>query len=159
MKFKKMIILITVILIVINLTLFIYSYQTYLEINQKKEELDLLKQYQNYTTGDKYNLHNPTFQEAISFLKNDTYFKSNITINNAKNNGINCSYVQIIMGKELYMYELIGFNTIDKEMVYFEMDGDYQVNPILGEKYSNCVIDYKYNLSFNDTIIDIINIW
>jgi hypothetical protein len=48
-------------------------------------------------------------------------------------------------------------------MVYYEVETDYNVIPILGEYYVECVFDETganpYFRNFNDTIVDILVIW
>lgn len=124
------------------------------ELTQKNSFLGELE------SGECYEFYNPAYNETFSYLENETYISVNTSINNLKNRGINCALIQVIMGKSLNMIELIGFNTTDKGMVYFELKTNYQVIPIIGYKYINCVVGYPYKVSlFNDTIVDILVIW
>ncbi len=65
------------------------------------------------------------------------------------------------MGKELNMYQLIAFDTVDNGTVYFEINTDYKVMPEIGKNYINCVDGHPYTINrlFNDTIADILLIW
>ena len=130
----------------------IVIYKTQLEKN--------INQLSNWQSGNKYELYNPPFEKVEQFIQNNTVTTATETINRAKEQGIRCALVQIIMGDQLQMYELIGFNTINQDMVYFEYKTKYQVNPIISERYSDCVVGKPYKIiPFNDTIVDILTIW
>jgi hypothetical protein len=131
------------------------------EINEIKKELTQKNSFlEKFESGKCHEFYNPTYNETLSHRENETYISVNTSINNLKNKGINCALVQVIMGKTLDMIELICFNTTDKGMVYFELKTNYQVIPIIGYKYINCVVGYPYKFSlFNDTIVDVLIIW
>jgi hypothetical protein len=122
-----------------------------------KKNISLLDKLQS---GKIYELYNPTYAKAKSIVENETYISVNQSINIFKSEGINCALVQIIMGKYLNMIELAGFYTTDEGMTYFELNNKHQVIPIIGDKYIDCVVGKPYKLSlFNDTIVDILEIW
>jgi hypothetical protein len=123
-------------------------------LGQDLLELEQLQQ------GDIYTLHDPIYEEVTSFIENDTSSNVNNMINLVKQQGLRCAFVQVVMTDDLYVYELIGFYTIDKGMTYFESNSDYQVKPEIGKKYVDCVIGHPYKMNtFNDTIVDILVIW
>ena len=59
------------------------------------------------------------------------------------------------------VYYLVGFNTVDEGMVYYEATTDYRVFPEIDKKYVDCVEGNPYasSLITNDEIIDILIIW
>ena len=118
-----------------------------------EQNISILEQYQS---GNNYKLHDPLYEEAISFIENFTSSSTKEKFENAKNQGLRL----IVMGEELLMYELLGFNTADNDMVYFEINNNhYQVIPKLGETYRDCVVGHPYtSASFNDIIVDILHI-
>jgi hypothetical protein len=133
-------------------------------INEKINEIENsinenITELQQLQSGDNFNLHDPLYKEAISFLEGNTSLNANETIHPAKNLGLRCALVEIVMGNGLYIYELIAFNTVDQGMKYFETHTAYEVNPLIGESYITCVNPPYTDNTFNDTIIDIITIW
>lgn len=104
------------------------------EINQNIEVNDSLLM--ELKLSDKYNLHNPTYKEADNFMKNDNSNKISDVINNAKNQGLRCAYVTVNFDDGYYL-GLIGFETRDEGMVYFEYVKDFQVIPEIGNEYAN----------------------
>ncbi len=157
-------------------TVITISYRSYNnEVNEIKKEIRTLEnvsyrllnfldenksKLEEYKKGNEYELHNPFFQEVEKFINNYSLKSTKEGIDTAKNKGLRCAYVQVIMSEKLYMYNLIGFNTIDKGMIYYEIGNERIVYPEIGKKYKNCIINNNKNFStFNDTIIDIIHIW
>ena len=131
------------------------------ELNNAQDFLDEnFSKIQEYQEGDKYELHDPFYEEFESFIKNETSTVTKEVIDDAKDSGLRCAYVQVIMGEDLYMYDLVAFHTLDKDMIYYEPGKERVVIPEIGKKYRDCVINNPQNFStFNDTIIDIIHIW
>jgi len=110
--------------------------------------------------GDTYNLHNPLFSDVTQFIANDKSSNISVEIDNAKEQGIQCAYVIVrIIISSSGEYELIGFNTTDKGMVYFEPKTNYRVFPIIGDHYVDCVEGTPYSSTFDDTITSILVIW
>jgi len=123
-------------------------------LQQKTLELE------NLQSGNEYELHDPLYEEVISFIENDTSPNTNQTIENAKKQGLRCALVEIIMGWQLYMYERIAFETVDNGTIYYETDKDYQIIPEMGKKYLDCVVGRPYEYeTFDSTIVDILKIW
>ncbi len=112
---------------------------------------------QELKSGDEYHLHNPTFNEVMEFLENNGKTGIFKMITNAKNQGIRCAYVQIRLKEG--MYELIGFNIIDHDMIYFEPETHYKVNPAIGTDYFHCVEGQPYSSYDEILIVDILFIW
>jgi len=122
-------------------------------ISQNQSILDELKK------GDEYTLHDPLYEEVQAFLENN-YSNAHETILQAKNIGLRCAYVQVIISENLLVRELIYFNTIDNGEILFEIGSYNQVNPIIGEKYSECFIIGQLDKEvYNQEIKDIIIIW
>ena len=52
---------------------------------------------------------------------------------------------------------------LEQGLVYFEPQGDERVNPVIGQRYYQCVVPkpgYRYvEPAFDDTILDILVIW
>ena len=132
------------------------------ELNDTKDCLEQnLSELRELQQGDKYTLHDPLYGEVVTFIENDTSTDASDEINNAKNKGLRCALAEVIMGKELNMYQLIAFDTVDNGTVYFEINTDYKVMPEIGKNYINCVDGHPYTINrlFNDTIADILLIW
>ena len=111
-------------------------------------------------TGDKYNLHDPLSNDVTQFIENDKSSDIKTEIENAKEQGIRCALVEVRMTSASGgLYQLIGFNTIDEGMVYYEPVTDYRVFLIIGRSYVDCVQGSPYSTSFDDTVTDILVIW
>lgn len=93
----------------------------------------------------------PFYEEIINFYENINTSSIDKSVNRAKDQGLNCSfvYVQTLINNKSYVYELMGFNSIDKGYLYFSQEGFEQVYPKIDESF------YKENHIVND----IIHIW
>lgn len=107
--------------------------------------------------GNKYSLHEPLFTDVTQFIANDKSIDIGLEIDIAKDKGIQCAYVEVLFRSGEYV--LIGFNTTDRGMVYFEPETDYQVFPIIGKKYVDCIEGDPYYSTSDDTITSILDIW
>jgi len=123
---------------------------------------------------DMLHLHNPTFEEVISFLTEDktdsneyvedmyvcSHFARDVN-NNADSQGIRCAYVDVRYPKTAHA--IIAFNTTDEGLVYFDPVSDERVRPVVGKEYWRCIEPkpgyYYEKPSFDDTIVDILVIW
>ena len=123
---------------------------------------------------DAYNLHDPTFKEALDFLEADktdaneyiddeyvcSHFAADVN-NNAERQGIRCAIVDIRFSSS--SHAIIAFDTTDEGLVYFDPITDDRVRPVIGKRYWHCIEPkpgYVYEKpSFNDTILDIVVIW
>jgi len=124
------------------------------------QETNLLEDYKTWKTGDLYTLHDPFYNEVIEFLQSNVSSNLLQTLENAKKIGIRSALVEIIMSEELYLKDIIGFDTMDKGLCFFEFQTGYQVYPQIGKKYNDCVEGNPYKITyFNDTIVDILTIW
>lgn len=130
--------------------------------NNLSKRIDKLTELENASTRDKYNLFDPTFNESISFLENNTTPHANKTVNLAKENGLRCALVEIEINKD-WMYEIVAFETVDKGICFFETKSTYRVIPELNKNYNECVFDendnHPYDPSFSEPITDILVIW
>jgi len=138
------------------------------DLNLKKAEIDKINDEinQNFSrlnelqSGDNYELHDPLYEEMMSFIENDTSTTVNEIIDKAKNKGLQSALAEVVVGDNLEMYELIGFNTTDGGLIYFESETKYQVIPVIGDRYINCVVGRPYKTSLHFYIIqDILVIW
>lgn len=110
--------------------------------------------------GDTYQLHDPLLSDVTQFIANDTRSNISVELDTAKAQGIQCAYVIVrIVSSSSGEYELIGFNTTDKGMVYFEPQTDYRVFPVIGKNYPDCVEGTPYSAPFDETITGILVIW
>ena len=140
-------------------------YNKQIEINSTNEQLNLKESQleknssdlQQLKSGDEYHLHDPIFKEVKEFIQRDYSTNELTLVENAKNQGIRCAYVLVYAGSS-GMYPLVGFNTLDKGMVYFEAKTDYRVTPEIGKSYTSCVVDNPYVPSVG-LITDILPIW
>lgn len=112
---------------------------------------------QSLQSGDKYHLHDPTYIELTQFIGENIGSTQLDIIKNAKNQGIRCAYVEVRFNGT-YSYPLVGFETADKGMSYFEPITKYRVIPIVGKNYADCVEGKPY-LSSSDMITQIVTIW
>ncbi len=111
-------------------------------------------------TGDNYSLHDPLFNDVIKFIEDDKSRDLLIEIDNSKEQGIQCFYIIVrLADSSSSVYDLIGFNTTDKGMIYFEPETDYRVYPKIGKSYVACVEGKPYYTTFDDTIKEILTIW
>jgi len=138
-------------------------------LSATQQELDLLKQ------GDKYSMHDPTYSEVVNFIAVDDtntneYVPDVFTCinfaqgvnNNAESIGIRCCVIHVEF--ETNAHALIGFNTIDKGMVYVEPQSDEWVeNFEVGNDYwTECIVPepgYYYEDNPDDTIEGIYLYW
>jgi prefoldin subunit 5 len=115
-------------------------------LNEAINELELLN------SGNRYKLQDPTYSEALSFIRSD---KTNIkpydddtfncahyaqeVNNNAEEQNMRCAYVLVNLSEGAHA--LVGFNTTDKGIIYFEPQNDYKVNLETGKDYwADCVV-------------------
>jgi len=124
--------------------------------------------------SDMFNLHNPTFQEALDFLNEDrtdaneykepdyvcSHFARDVN-NNADSQGIRCAYVDIRYPQQAHA--IIAFDTTDEGLVYFDPVSDERVRPVIGEAYWQCIEPspgyYYEKPPFDDTIMDVVSTW
>lgn len=132
-----------------NLESLLSEYTGYLSENES--ELS------NIVNGDEFSLHNPIFSELSDFIKNDNSTDAKSLIENAKKTGIRCAYTEVDDPTGAYI--LVGFDTIDEGMVYFEPETDYRVTPVIGSSYVTCVEGSPYYSIGDDTIEDIKLFW
>jgi hypothetical protein len=137
------------------------------ELEDTKAELSTLQ-------AEPFYLHNPTFDEAISFLQEDktdsnpyiedkyvcTHFARDVN-NNAEDQGIRCAFVDIRFPDSAHA--IVAFDTTDQRLVYFDPITDERVRPVIGKQYWRCVEPrpgyYYQKPPFDDTIVDIVVIW
>jgi len=124
--------------------------------------------------GHGYTSRDPTYGEAIIFLKEDktdrnkhveeSYICSHFArdvCNNAEEEGFRCAFVEIRYSEG--GHAIIAFDTIDEELAYFDPQTDEKVKPVIGKRYHRCIEPrpgyYYEKPSFDDTIMDILVIW
>jgi len=128
--------------------------------------------------GHGHTLRDPTYEEAIAFLKEDrtdeneyimgsygiyvcTHFTRDVC-NSAEKAGLRCAAV-ILRYSDGQAHTIVAFATIDKGWVYFEPQEDLRVEPIIGKKYHQCVETEEGETRspplHDDTIMDILVIW
>jgi len=142
------------------------------ELNQIETELEQHKinleenisKLQELKSGNEYYLHDPTLNEAWEFLENNDETDIQKMIDKAKNHGLRCGYVQVVM--EVGIFELLVFDALDYDMIYLEHYLEYDayslVYPVVGLNYFDCVYEQPYGPSLpedNDMIIEILVVW
>lgn len=135
------------------------------ELDAKIDNLNLIRgvyqenisEFNELKTGDKYHLHDPIYEEVLNFIERDDSSSAREMIDSAKSQGIRCAYVLVYAGS-FGSYPIVGFNTIENGMVYFEDGTDYQVIPEIGKTYTSCVVGNPYLPSYT-SITDILAIW
>lgn len=128
-------------------------------------------------SGTKYQQHDPLYSEVAAFIANDKtdelpYDDENFDCdnyvelinNNAENQGIRCALVIIYFYDTNIGHAIVGFNTVDRGMVYVEPQTDDWVGNLeIGNDYwSDCIIpsgNYNYGEKPDDTIKQILHIW
>ena len=142
---------------------------TEFNLNNVDSELAYLR------TGGRFNLHDPTYSEVISFLARDrtdsntyssssytcTYFSKDVN-NNAEKQGIICAYVEVDFPS--IGHAVVGFNTTDGGLVYFEPQHDVRAKLVIGKRYYQCLENIPGYLpwtapDYDDTIKEIICYW
>jgi len=127
--------------------------------------------------GHGYTLRDPAYEEVITFIGQDktdeneyiedtygVYVCSHFTRdvgNNAEEAGLRSAFVEL-----RYLdggHAIIAFDTIDEGLVYFDVQTDERVRPVIGERYYQCIEPragyYYVRPSYDDTIRDILVIW
>jgi hypothetical protein len=120
-------------------------------------------------TGNRYNLHNPTYQEMLDFIAADktnehAYSEENFVCvdfsheinNNAEEQGLRCAVVDIFY-PEGKGHTIIAFDTIDKGLQFIEPQFDRQVKLEVGKSYSE-VNGYK-SPPGDDTLLRYLITW
>jgi len=125
--------------------------------------------------GNRYETHDPVYSEVVTFIRNDrtdkiSYDEERFSCldyatelnNNAEKQGIRCYVVELYF--EDSAHAIVGFDTVDKGMVYIEPQSDEFVKNLeIGNDYwTDCVIPengYYYEEELDDTIIRIITYW
>ena len=124
--------------------------------------------------GHGYTLKDPTYKQAIEFLREDKTDKNEFledmyvcshfardVCNSAEDKGFRSAYVGLIYPKG--GHAIIAFNTIDKGLIYFDPQTDDEVIPVTGKRYYECIVPksghYYEKPYHDDTIIDILVIW
>ena len=149
------------------------------ELNQMNQSLqENMSELEKLRSGDKYDLHDPTYNEVASFISSDktdeipydseTFDCENfaqLINNNAEDQGMRCAYVVIYFYDTSAGHAIIGFDTVDRGMVYIESQSDEWVENLeVGNDYwTDCVVPngnyYYYEEAPNDTIKDILVFW
>ena len=120
-------------------------------------------------TGNRYNLHNPTYQEMLDFIAADktnehAYSEENFVCvdfsheinNNAEEQGLRCAVVDIFY-PEGKGHTIIAFDTTDKGLQFIEPQFDRQVKLQVGKSYSE-VNGYK-SPPGDDTLLRYLITW
>lgn len=143
-------------------------------LSNVEDELEATELRLSAMQTDMLHLHNPTFEEAISFLAEDktdsneyvedTYVCSHFAYDvntHADSQGIRCAYVD--MRYPQTAHAIIAFDTTDKGLVYFDPSTDERVKPVVGKEYWRCIEPkpgyYYERPPFDDTIVDILVVW
>ncbi|MFC2013057.1 hypothetical protein ACFLUE_02080 [Chloroflexota bacterium] len=118
--------------------------------------------------GHGYNLKDPTYAEAVTFLREDktdeneydedsyvcSHFVRDIC-NNADQAGLRCALVELRYTNMGHV--IVAFDTIDRGLMFFEPQYDDRVYLAVGESYSG--LNGYINEGDDDIIQDILVIW
>ena len=130
------------------------------ELDKAEDELEFLQELEQNYHSKTYIYSDITYDRAVDFVNSSKTTNIHDIFIEAEEQSLYSAIVETIMGENLLMYELIGFNTTDKGFVCFEPDTAYEVKPEMGKRYIDCVVGQPYlNNTFNDTIRDILIIW
>jgi hypothetical protein len=119
-------------------------------------------------TGHGYCLKDPTYAEAVAFLRDDltdrhaydedsyvcSHFSRDVC-NNAEAAGWRCAFVELRFSDS--GHSIVAFDTIDQGLVYFEPQFDDEVRLEVGRSYAQ-LNDYGTPY-YDDVIRDILVIW
>ena len=144
---------------------------TNISLQENLSELEKLK------SGDKYDLHDPTYNEVVSFIAQDKtdeeeyiedvfdceQFSQQVNTN-AENIGIRCAYVVIYFNGTDAGHGIVGFNTVDRGMVYVEPQSDEWVEnlEVGNDFWTDCIVpngNYYYEDAPNDTVNELLLFW
>jgi len=125
------------------------------QINNYNQTLqNIIKKINLLNNQNKTQLRNPTYNEVLIFLLNDTtnentyhdkdyncvHFSTDVN-NNAEEQGIRCAFVEIQFNYN-YPHAIVAFNTTDKGIVFFEPQEDKIADIQLGKDYwGECLED------------------
>ncbi len=127
--------------------------------------------------GHGYTLKDPAYEEVITFLRQDKtdenrYIEDDYGVyvcshfvrdvgNNAEEAGLRSAFVELRYSDG--GHGIIAFDTIDEGLVYFDVQSDDRVRPVIGKRYYQCIEPepgyYYARPSYDDTIKDILVIW
>ncbi len=127
--------------------------------------------------GHGYTLKDPAYEEVITFLRQDKtdenrYIEDDYGVyvcshfvrdvgNNAEEAGLRSAFVELRYSDG--GHSIIAFDTIDEGLVYFDVQSDDRVRPVIGKRYYQCIEPepgyYYTRPSYDDTIKDILVIW
>jgi len=146
--------------------------------DETNNSLDIYKdEIQDYRSGNKYNMHDPSYSEVAAFISYDKTDEiefdfdtfdcedySMLVNNNAEEQGIRCALVVMYFDGTDTGHAIVGFDTIDRGMVYVEpQTDDWVENFEIGNDYwTECVVPggyYDYTEDPNDTINEILIYW
>lgn len=151
---------------------------TQTELNEALQNLqENITQLEEARSGNKYEMHDPTYQEVYTFIALDKTDQipydedtfncmdyATMINNNAEGKGIRCCVIYLDFKDSAYSHSIIGFDTTDSGMLYYEPQSDERVmNLKVGNDYwTECVIPkagYYYAEDPDDTIAGIIEYW
>ena len=145
------------------------------QVNQSLQEN--ISEVEKLRAGDKFDMHDPTYNEVANFIASDTTDEipynnetfdcehfAQLVNNNAENRGMRCAYVTLYFYDTDGGHAIVGFDTIDKGMVYIEPQSDEWVENLeVGNDYwTDCVVpkgNYYYEEAPNDTIKEVLIFW
>lgn len=125
-------------------------------------------------SGKRYELHDPTYSEVLSFLSGDktdsnnygsgytcVFFSMDVN-NNAEQQGIRCAYVELDFVDS--GHAIVAFETTDEGFVYFEPQHDVRANIQIGHRYYSCLAQLPGYMfwdvpGYDDTIESIVRFW
>ena len=125
-------------------------------------------------SGNRYELHDPTYSEVISFISTDAtnsnnygsgytcvFFSMDVN-NNAEQQGIRCAYVELDFVDS--GHAIVAFETTDEGLVYFEPQHDVRANIEIGSRFYSCLAQLPGYLpweapDYDDTIESIVRFW
>lgn len=152
------------------------------DVNENLERANLslqenISELEKLQSGNKYELHDPTYNEVANFIASDTTDEipydsetfdceqfSQLVNNNSENQGIRCAYVILYFSDTNTGHAIVGFDTVDRGMVYIEPQSDEWVENLeVGNDYwTDCIVpndDHYYEDAPNDTIEEIFVFW
>ncbi len=146
--------------------------QEYLsEIESKLEATEAILE---ATRLSQYKQHDPTYDEVLAFLEDDptnhleyidneqvcSHFAAAVN-NAAEEQGIRCALV--IVRFAVRNHAIIGFDTLDQGMVFFEPQSDEAVYPVIGKEYWRCIEPrpgfYYEKPDYDDIITELVIVW
>jgi len=155
---KQYIPLLIILVLLFNLIFVFLNFQLLIDVNNYEkqylailEKKEIISDINENQIGNFYLLHDPLYDKVVHLMAQNNLDSLKDTIQYVKNQGTKCAYayVEVLRGYDPFVIELIGFDTADMGLVYFDHVDKNEVFVEIGEPFGE----------YYDIVIDIILIW